>query len=137
MALERTKKAKEALDLIIELLQEYGQGGNCGYDHNFHYHNSFLIADRKKRMCWKRRASITPQKKVKDFYAISNCLSIEEDYDIIHPNAIDNVIKKRRCNTMEEFGFARCYSDKIYTHFAKAKREDVLLKRSWKRIKGR
>lgn len=136
LALERTKKAKEALDLIIELLQEYGQGGNCGYDHNFHYHNSFLIADREEAYVLETAGKYYAAKKVKDFYAISNCLSIEEDYDIIHPNAIDNVIKKRRCNTMEEFGFARCYSDKIYTHFAKAKKRRCLAQEVLEKNKG-
>lgn len=45
LALERTATAQQALELIIGLLELYGQGGNCGYDHEFHYHNSFLIAD--------------------------------------------------------------------------------------------
>ena len=68
LALERTKKAKEALDLIIELLQEYGQGGNCGYDHNFHYHNSFLIADREEAYVLETAGKYYAAKKVKDFY---------------------------------------------------------------------
>ena len=45
LALERAKTASDAMQLIIDLLGKYGQGGNCGYDHEFHYHNSFLIAD--------------------------------------------------------------------------------------------
>jgi len=36
LALERTKDALSALELMISLLERYGQGGNCGYDHTFY-----------------------------------------------------------------------------------------------------
>ena len=46
LGLERGKTAKEALDVITSLLEEFGQGGPCSDlvpEHT--YHNSFLIAD--------------------------------------------------------------------------------------------
>lgn len=48
LALERSDSAAAALNNIIENLEKYGQGGNCGYDHEFYYNNSFLIADTEK-----------------------------------------------------------------------------------------
>lgn len=45
LALERAPSAEQAVNVIIELLETYGQGGNCGYDHKFYYSNSFLILD--------------------------------------------------------------------------------------------
>lgn len=45
LGLERSKTAIEALHLLIELLETYGQGGNCGFDHDFYYDNAFLIMD--------------------------------------------------------------------------------------------
>ncbi len=121
LALERAKTASEAMQLIIDLLGKYGQGGNCGYDHEFHYHNSFLIADDAEAYVLETAGAYYAAKKVTDFYAISNCLSIEDDYDIIHPDAINNAIKMRRHKTGTPFSFAASYSDKIFTHFAKAR----------------
>lgn len=121
LALERTTNAKEAFDYIIELLQVYGQGGNCGFDHEFYYHNSFLIADRKEAYVLETAGKFYVGKKVKDYYAISNCLSIENDYDFIHPEAINNALNKRLCKKAEEFGFAKCYTEKVFTYFAKSK----------------
>ncbi len=46
LALERGSTAKEALEVIIELLEQYGQGGNCGFEHKVYYHNAFMIVDR-------------------------------------------------------------------------------------------
>ena len=48
LALERASTAKEAVDVITELLPTYGQGGNCAYDHKFYYDNSYLIMDRNR-----------------------------------------------------------------------------------------
>ena len=47
LALERCRTAKDALALLISLLETYGQGGNCGFDHDFYYDNAFLILDRE------------------------------------------------------------------------------------------
>ena len=46
LGLERASSAKEAVSVIIELLEKYGQGGNCGYNKEQYYDNSFLIMDR-------------------------------------------------------------------------------------------
>jgi secernin len=46
LALERADDAERAVDCIVTLLAEFGQGGRCGLeDPSFTYHNSFLVAD--------------------------------------------------------------------------------------------
>nr|XP_045003841.1 secernin-3 isoform X2 [Jaculus jaculus] len=50
LGLERADTAEKALNVIVDLLEKYGQGGNCTEDSKmeFSYHNSFLIADRNE-----------------------------------------------------------------------------------------
>lgn len=44
--MERSSNANEALDVITNLLEKYGQGGPCSKDDSgMVYHNSFIIAD--------------------------------------------------------------------------------------------
>ena len=46
--MERGSSAVEALDVITQLLETYGQGGACFIDpsrQGITYHNSFIIAD--------------------------------------------------------------------------------------------
>jgi hypothetical protein len=105
----------EALNVITELLAEYGQGGNCGFDKNFHYHNSFLIADREEAYVLETAGYMWAAEKVKDIYAISNGLTIEGDFDYAHADVINE--RKRTKN----YSFKKKYSNTLFTYFAQAK----------------
>ena len=46
LALERAPTARDAVEVIVDLLERHGQGGSASYEHpGFRYHNSFLVAD--------------------------------------------------------------------------------------------
>jgi len=45
LGLERGETAMDAVEVITSLLEEHGQGGNCGHLTPSFYHNGFLIAD--------------------------------------------------------------------------------------------
>jgi len=83
LGLERGRTAREALDVITSLLEQYGQGGPCAQDDaTFTYHNSFLIV-------WYTDAFVletagrhwVAQRITSGVRNISNCLSIRQDYD--------------------------------------------------------
>jgi hypothetical protein len=106
LALERGESAEHAVNVIIELLETYGQGGDCGYDHPFYYDNSFLVIDRERlfvlETCQKNWA-------VKSYRraSISNRLSIGADAERYGGGVCD---------------FAKAHSDPLYTFFSGSKR---------------
>mgnify|MGYP002409100647 CR=1 FL=1 len=115
LALERAKTALEAMNVIIELLSKYGQGGNCGYQKKFYYDNSYLIADRKDAYVLETAGKFWAAVKVKDIYAISNNLTIEGDFDYAHPE----VLKAREDNP--DYSFADTFREPVFTFFAQSK----------------
>jgi dipeptidase len=124
LALERSQTAKQALEVIIELLKKHGQGGNCGYRFKLKYMSSFLITDKKEAYVLETVKTWWAWKKIKDVWSISNIISLQKDYDSCSEGLIDNAIKKGYCKKREDFNFRRCYSAKFMTWVAKgAERE--------------
>ncbi|MEM3257769.1 MAG: C69 family dipeptidase [Thermoproteota archaeon] len=121
LALERCKSAKEALELIINLLEKYGQGGNCGFRSRMYYHNSFIIADPKEAYVLETAGKYWVSERVKNVRSISNALTIENKWDLASKGLIENAIEKGWCKDDKEFNFAKCYSDKLYTYFSKGR----------------
>lgn len=119
LALERSKTAMAAKDLIIELLEKFGQNACGGYENkNFYYHNSFLIADPKDALILETAGKSWAWKRVKNHASISNCLSLEDDFE-------EWGIKEEDMYLSSIFnskkGFKSRYSDFLYTYFSKAK----------------
>ena len=119
LALERRSTARGALDTITELLNKYGQGGNGGYRNKaFYYHNSFLIADPNEAWVLETAGHLWAAKKVEDYYAISNGLTIGADFDLMHEDLIYNALEKGWIKKKADFHFSNCYSDTFYTKFS-------------------
>ena len=136
IALERCRASQEALDLMIELLGTYGQGGNCGYEKNFTYHNSFLIADKNSAWVLETAGEFWAAEKVKDIRSISNCLTIGSDFDRCHHDLISHAVKKGWCKKEEDFHFAKCYSDPLITRFSGSKKRLSASKNILEKEKG-
>ncbi len=87
LALERAASAEEAVRVITDLLEKYGQGGPAVYRHKgFTYHNAFLIADFKEAFVLETVNRDWAAKRIsKGFNAISNCMSLGDDYDRASP----------------------------------------------------
>lgn len=77
LALERASTAKMAVEVIIKLLEKYGQGGNCGYEKEDFYDNAFLIMDRKELYVLETKDRHWAVEK-KESAHISNYLSIQQ-----------------------------------------------------------
>jgi len=134
LALERARTAIEAVNVITDLLDKYGQGGNCGFQHRFYYHNSFLIADPREAWVLETAGSHWAAKKVKGIYTISNGLTITDEWDLASPDLVRYAVRKGWCKSQREFDFARCYSDFLYTKFSDCRKRrkrsmDLLMKR--------
>ncbi len=115
LALERSQTAYQALRVIVELLERYGQGGNCGFEHPTYYHNSFILADPTEAWVLETAGKYWAAERVKDFRSISNGLTIGETWDEASPDLVDHAIEKGWCKSRQDFNFARCYSDFLYT----------------------
>lgn len=118
LALERTKTAKEAVEYIIYLLDRYGQGGNCGYSKKMLYHNSFIAADKNEAYVLETAGKYWAMKKIRDYYSISNGLTLENDFDDCHPDLIRDSIARKMCTGREDFNFRKSYSNPLFTKFS-------------------
>ncbi|MBA4384284.1 MAG: peptidase U34 [Anaerolinea sp.] len=120
LALERSKTAHEALMTIIELLEKYGQSGNCGFAHKMYYQNSFLICDPDEAWVLETSAKEWAAEKVKDVRTISNAITIDGEWDMASANLVQHALDKGWCKDRKEFSFSKCYSEPVYTLFSDA-----------------
>lgn len=82
LALERSGSAKEALNCMTSLLEKYGQGGNCGFDHEFYYDNSFMIADPLEGFILDTSGRKWAARQFEGGASISNRLSIHSEHSM-------------------------------------------------------
>jgi len=122
LALERASTAREATIVITELLAEYGQGGNCGLQHKLFYHNSFIIADPHDTWVLETAGYHWAARQIKGVYTISNGLTIGSEWDLASPDLVTHAIRNGWCTGLDDFDFARCYSDFLYTKFSDCRR---------------
>lgn len=119
-ALERAVTPQEALQIIIDLLEQFGQGGNCAsHGNEMYYHNSFLIANAEEAWVLETVDKQWAAKRVKDVYSISNCLTIGNQYDLASDNLIDFATQKGISKSKNDFHLARNFNDFLFTNFGK------------------
>ena len=120
LGLERGASAQEALLVITQLLEQYGQSGNCGLTHKFYYQNSFLITDLHESWVLETAGRQWAAERVNGIRSISNGITIGNRWDLASADLIHYAVDRGWCNRREEFHFARCYSEPLYTGFSKA-----------------
>jgi secernin len=117
LGLERSRTAREALKVIIDLLTTHGQGGNCGFEHKMYYHNSFIIADSSDAWVLETAGPHWAAVQVKDVRTISNRITIGNQWDLASDDLVTHAIERGWCKSRDDFDFGRCYSDFLYTTF--------------------
>ncbi|MEM2217572.1 MAG: C69 family dipeptidase [Thermofilaceae archaeon] len=136
IALERSTNAGEALSWIINLLEEYGQGGNCSATGKLYYHNSFIIADPHEAWVLETVGKFWVAEKVKDVRSISNALSIEKSWQMASEGVVEYAVEHGWCRDENDFSFAKCYSDRFYTTMAKGRYRQRFTQNALERRRG-
>nr|XP_020660800.1 secernin-3 [Pogona vitticeps] len=112
LGLERADTAEKAVRVIVDLLDKYGQGGNCMESHMaFTYHNSFLLADRKEAWVLETSGKYWAAEKIEGGVRnISNQFSITSKIDREHPELRSYAMSKGWWDGKKAFDFAGTYS---------------------------
>ena len=114
LGLERGESARHALDCITQLLQAYGQGGPAGFrDKSFRYDNSFIIADSDEAWVLETAGKHWVAKQIGDYAAISNALSIEDDFDLCSPGLVEWAKENEYFDGKGVFNFAKAFDTRF------------------------
>ncbi len=118
LALERSRSAADAMENIIQLLADYGQGGVCGFeDKKMVYHNSFIIADPGEAWVLETAGFLWAAQRIRDVYAISNGLTIGEAFDTHHADLHRVAREKGWLKKGRPLHFSDCFSNPILRFF--------------------
>lgn len=109
LALERAATAREAIQVIAQLLERHGQGGNASFDAVFHYDNSFMLADPFETWYLETAGRYWAARQVRGKLAISNHMMLGEP-DLMHPEAISHA-REMGYPVCEPFDFSHTYCD--------------------------
>ena len=118
LGLERATTARQALDVIVDLLDTFGQGGNCGFHHPEYYHNAFAIADPQEAWVLQTAGTYWAARQVQSVCTISNGLTITREWDLASPGLVEHAVERGWCKSSQDFDFTRCYSDFLFTTFS-------------------
>ncbi|MCG5057330.1 MAG: C69 family dipeptidase [Limnoraphis sp. WC205] len=112
LALERSQTARSAINCIVELLEQYGQGGNSAEHFALIYHNSFIIADPTEAWVLETAGQYWIAEQVTSgTRSISNDLSIRNKGNLRHPKLIPYAVEMGWCKGEKDFDFAQIFSE--------------------------
>jgi len=114
LGLERGNSAAHAMQCITKLLEAHGQGGPAGFrDKSFRYDNSFIIADSGEAWILETAGRHWVAKQIANFGAISNALTIEEDFDLCSKGLIDFARNNGYFSGRGDFSFAGAFDTRF------------------------
>lgn len=111
LSLERSISAKNAVDVITDLLEKYGQGGPCAENEpGFSYFNSFIIADPIEAYVIETAHNVWAVERVSSgFRNISNTYSIQTKIDFHSSNLFNAAKSTGKWDGSSQLNFAAVF----------------------------
>jgi secernin len=109
LALERSRSAREASEIIGALIERHGQGGSGAYDFDFRYSGGFIIADHSDAYVLESSGREFAARRVTDRACISNRLSLA-GHDFSSAGAERNARERGWLSAGAPFDFAAAYA---------------------------
>lgn len=111
LGLERGATAAEAVEVLIELIERYGQGGSGYSDTTWPYHNSFLVADPREAFLLEASASRWALRRIDGAGSASNHATIGTDWERLGHDTMEHAIARDWWQepTGVRFDFAAAY----------------------------
>ncbi len=113
LGLERGKTAREALDIITQLLEEHGQGGVCELNGVLTYHNSYIIADANNAWVLETSRKRWIAERVDSVRSISNGYTIQGTGDMASRDLVEHAINEGWVEDKDSFSFSEAYDNEM------------------------
>lgn len=138
LGLERGNTAREAMEVISQLLGKFGQGGSCIVGAEY-YFSSFLIADPDDAWVLETAGNRYAVKHVTESDSISNYLTIERDFepDLSSPDLIEFAVQNGWASSAKDFSFGKAYNDFLYTTLGRGRNRRAVTLGSMQALKGK
>lgn len=81
IGLERARSCREAITVMTELLEAYGQGGSAELKGNSHFDSSYLMSDTSEAYILETAGRKWATRRIEDVGSISNMLGIRADWE--------------------------------------------------------
>jgi dipeptidase len=119
LGLERAASARQAVAVITSLLEQHGQGGNCGHTTPTYYHNGFLIADAREAWVLETVGREWLLQGVHGVRSMSNRYSIVRDVERCSSGLL-SLLRSCGWSTQPEPDYAEVIADRSREHIGNA-----------------
>lgn len=109
-ALEHAASCREAIRVLAALLCEHGQNANASRLFDRRYENSYILCDKTEIWVMETAGREWAAREIRDYAAVSNCYTIETEYDLCSEDMEKLVREKRWQHPSEPISFAKAYT---------------------------